>query len=82
MWGQLDIARSMTLEMIPVNVHSNNGFCFSDPEKSKRKIPSGDIQVTFVNKRKVKKYSEKRSFEENSQNADNFPNKPKCPITQ
>ena len=29
LWGHLDIIKSFNEEMVPVNVHSNNGGCFS-----------------------------------------------------
>ena len=81
-WGQLDIIRSISGEMVPVNVHSNNGGCFKGSEAEKRKIPSKNIEVTFVNKRLIKLNSELRSFEEVSLNHANFPTKdfPTCPV--
>ena len=65
---------------MPVNVHSSNGGCFGPAEMGGRKIPSSVLQVTYVNKRKVKFNSKTRSFQENSLNAINFPDKPACPI--
>ena len=73
LWGHLDIIKSLNKEMIPVNVHSSNGACFEGAEKGKRKLPSGDIQVTYVNKKKVKINSQARSFTEHSLNAPNYP---------
>ena len=70
-WGNLDIIKGITQYMVPINVHSNNQFCFERKNK-KRKIPSGSIQVTFANKRLVNKKSDSRTFLQSAFNRANI----------
>ena len=74
-WGKLEIIKSLMKKFVSVNYHANNWACLADPT---RKIPSGAMDVTLINKNLIKTNSHSKSFLQNSLNQSNNPNAPDC----
>ncbi len=74
-WGYLDIFRTIADKFVNVNYNNNNNGCFKfyRPFIPDRKLLSPAIELTLVNKKYIKLYSQSRSWVRHPLNAPNQP---------